>query len=162
MIVFVAGDLLTAKESYIAQGVAEGNQEGLGTGLALKISKKWPNVQAAFKKYARAGKFTGGQVWTLEPDGNQPGFIYLATQPDMYHATLPYLRKAVRGLAKWADKNGIESIALPKIGSGLGKLSWNDEVKPLLIEQLTLGPTRYVVYETFLNEFENTAPLRFK
>ncbi|WP_256751619.1 macro domain-containing protein [Mesorhizobium sp. Mes31] len=162
MIVFVAGDLLTAKESYIAQGVAEGNQEGLGTGLALKISKKWPNVQAAFKKYARAGKFTGGQIWTLEPDGNQPGFIYLATQPDMYHATLPYLRKAVRGLAKWADKNGIESIALPKIGSGLGKLSWNDEVKPLLIEQLTLGPTRYVVYETFLNEFENTAPLRFK
>lgn len=162
MIVFVAGDLLTAKESYIAQGVAEGNQEGLGTGLALKISRKWPNVQAAFKKYARAGKFTGGQIWTLEPDGNQPGFIYLATQPDMYHATLPYLRKAVRGLAKWADKNGIESIALPKIGSGLGKLSWNDEVKPLLIEQLTLGPTRYVVYETFLNEFENTAPLRFK
>ena len=62
MIVFVAGDLLTAKESYIAQGVAEGNQEGLGTGLALKISKKWPNVQAAFKKYARAGKFTGGRI----------------------------------------------------------------------------------------------------
>lgn len=114
MIVFVTGDLLAAQESYIAQGVAEGNQEGLGTGLALKISKKWPNVQAAFKKYARTGRFIGGHIWTLEPDGNQPGFIYLATQPDMYHATLPYLRKAVRGLVKWADKNRVESIALPK------------------------------------------------
>ncbi|ESY55253.1 MULTISPECIES: macro domain-containing protein [unclassified Mesorhizobium] len=162
MIVFVTGDLLAAKESYIAQGVAEGNQEGLGTGLALKISKKWPNVQAAFKKYARTGRFIGGHIWTLEPDGNRPGFIYLATQPDMYHATLPYLRKAVRGLVKRADKNRVESIALPKIGSGLGKLSWLDEVKPLLMEQLTPGPTRYVVYETFLNEFENSAPPRLK
>ncbi|QKC86091.1 macro domain-containing protein [Mesorhizobium sp. NZP2077] len=154
MIVFVAGDLLAAKENYIAQGVAEGNQEGLGTGLALKISKKWPNVQAAFKKHARAGKFTGGQLWALKPDGDQPGFVYLATQPDMYHATLPYLRKAIRGLAKWADRNLIESVALPKIGAGLGKLSWQDEVRPLLVEYLTPRATRYVVYETFLNEFE--------
>jgi O-acetyl-ADP-ribose deacetylase (regulator of RNase III) len=154
MIVFVAGDLLTAKETYIAQGVAEGNQEGLGTGLALKISRKWPNVQASFKKHARTGKFEGGQIWILAPDGDQPGFIYLATQPDMYHATLPYLRKAVRGLAKWADRNLIESVALPKVGSGLGKLSWHDEVKPLLVEHLTPGVTRYVVYETFVNEFE--------
>ncbi|RUU11739.1 Appr-1-p processing protein [Mesorhizobium sp. M6A.T.Ca.TU.002.02.2.1] len=162
MIVFVAGDLLAAEENYIAQGVAEGNQEGLGTGLALKISRKWPNVQAAFKKHARTGKFTGGQLWTLEPDGDQPGFIYLATQPDMYHATLPYLRKAIRGLAKWADRNSVESVALPKIGSGLGKLSWQDEVKPLLVEQLAHRTTRYVVYETFLNEFENatTPPLK--
>ncbi|MHB9381869.1 macro domain-containing protein [Mesorhizobium sp. C386A] len=75
---------------------------------------------------------------------------------------LPYLRKAVRGLVKWADKNRVESIALPKIGSGLGKLSWLDEVKPLLMEQLPPGPTRYVVYETFLNEFENSAPPRLK
>ncbi|ESY22356.1 MULTISPECIES: hypothetical protein [unclassified Mesorhizobium] len=62
MIVFVTGDLLAAQESYIAQGVAEGNQEGLGTGLALKISKKWPNVQAAFKKYARTGRFIWSQT----------------------------------------------------------------------------------------------------
>jgi hypothetical protein len=98
MIVFLAGDLLAAEENYIAQGVAEGNQEGLGTGLALKISRKWPNVQAAFKKHARTGKFTGGQLWTLEPDGDQPGFIYLATQPDMYHATLPICAKQFAGL----------------------------------------------------------------
>lgn len=159
MIVFVAGDLLTAEENYIAQGVAEGNQEGLGTGLALKISRKWPDVQAAFKKYARTGKFTGGQLWTLEPNSDRPGFVYLATQPDMYHATLPYLRKAIRGLAKWADKNSIESVALPKIGSGLGKLSWHEDVKPLLVELLADRTTRYVVYETFLNEFENSVAL---
>lgn len=42
MIEFTSGDLLQSQTQYIAQGVAEGNQEGLGTGLALKISKRWP------------------------------------------------------------------------------------------------------------------------
>lgn len=154
MISFVAGDLLASNETYIAQGVAEGNQEGLGTGLAFKISRRWPDVQAAFKKHARSGNFTGGDIWTLAPSPSRPGFVYLATQPDMYHATMPYLRKAVRNLAKWADRQSIESIALPKIGAGLGKLSWDDEVKPLLVEHFTPGLTRYVVYEIFKNEFE--------
>ncbi|MEP9386689.1 macro domain-containing protein [Mesorhizobium sp. KR9-304] len=154
MISFVAGDLLAGNEAYTAQGVAEGNQEGLGTGLALKISRRWPEVQVAFKKQARSGNFSGGDIWTLKPGPGRPGFVYMATQPDMYHATMPYLRKAIRILAKWADRQSIESVALPKIGAGLGKLSWDEDVKPLLVEYLTPGPTHYVVYEIFRNEFE--------
>jgi O-acetyl-ADP-ribose deacetylase (regulator of RNase III) len=141
MISFIAGDLLASQETYIAQGVAEGNQEGLGTGLAFKISRRWPEVQAAFKKHARSGNFAGGDIWALAPDEGRPGFVYMATQPDMYHATMPYLRKAVRNLAKWAHRNKIESGALPKIGAGLGKLSWEDDVRPLLVEHLTPWPT---------------------
>lgn len=159
MISFVAGDLLASQETYIAQGVAEGNQEGLGTGLAFKISRRWPDVQAAFKKHARSGNFSGGDIWTLAPAQDRPGFVYMATQPDMYHATMPYLRKAVRRLAQWADRHGVASVALPKIGAGLGKLSWEDDVKPLLVEHLTPGAAHFVVYETFRNEFENDPAL---
>jgi O-acetyl-ADP-ribose deacetylase (regulator of RNase III) len=155
MISFVAGDLLASNEDYIAQGVAEGNQKGLGTGLAFKISRRWPEVQVAFKKHARSGSFTGGDIWTFAPGPGRPGFVYMATQPDMYHATMPYLRKAVRSLARWADRQKIESVALPKIGAGLGKLSWSEYVRPLLVEHLTPGSTRYIVYETFRNEFES-------
>ena len=154
MIEFVKGDLLTSDAEYIAQGVAEGNQEGLGTGLALKISKRWPDVQAAFKKYARSGKFKGGKLWVCEPTGQHPGIIYLATQPDMYHATVPYVRKAMRNLAKWSLKNKARIVALPKIGAGLGKLSWIDEVKPIMLEHLVELPCRFVVYEEFVPEHE--------
>ncbi len=154
MIRFVSGDLLAATEDYIAQGVAEGNQEGLGTGLAYKISRKWPDVQAAFKRHARRGRFRGGEIWVCPPETERPGFVYLATQPDMYHATLPYLRKSVRRLARWADRNSIDSVALPKIGGGLGKLSWQDDVKPLFIEHLEPGNCRFVVYEDFRNDME--------
>ena len=156
MVRFTKGDLLKARESYIAQGVAEGNQEGLGTGLAHKISAKWPDVQKAFKRYARTGRFIGGSLWACEPVAGRPGFLYLAAQPDMYHATIPYLRRALRELAKWTDNKQVQSVALPKIGSGLGKLSWDGEVKPLILELLQEATCEFVVYEDFTLEDERS------
>ena len=154
MLTFIQGDLLQASEPYIAQGVAEGNQEGLGTGLAFKISKRWPIIQSAFKRVARSGSFKGGTIWSHPGVDGGPGIVYLATQPDMYHATMPYLRKSVRRLRTWAENNNIVAVGLPKIGAGLGKLSWEDQVKPLLIEVLSDSTTKFVVYETFRNEYE--------
>ena len=154
MISFVSGDVLQANEQYIAQGVAEGNQEGLGTGLALKISTRWPEAQSAFKRHCRSGMFTGGSLWVFPPTLKTPGIIYLATQPDMYHATMPYLRKALRALAAWAKTNEVNSIALPKIASGLGKLSWSDQVRPLLIRHLDTADCKFVVYEHFAQSME--------
>lgn len=154
MIAFVKGDVLNSKEQYIAQGVAEGNQEGLGTGLALKISKKWPDVQTAFKRHARSGRFIGGEIWSAPPNEKCPGIVYLATQPDMYHATLPFLRRALKNLVKWSDKNKIESVSLPKIGTGLGKLSWMADVKPLFVDLLSKSACRFVIYEQFSNQDE--------
>ena len=49
----------------------------------------------------------------------------------MYHATLPYLRKALKRLLKWVTDNSVKDVGLPKIGAGLGKLSWQNDVKPL-------------------------------
>ncbi len=157
MLSFVKGDLLQASEPYIAQGVAEGNQEGLGTGLALKISRRWPEIQAEFKRFARSGRFKGGGLWAHTGVNGGPGVIYLATQPDMYHATMPYLRKSLRRLRKWAAGSQVSAVALPKIGAGLGKLSWEDQVKPLFVEILTESDTRFVVYETFVIEYEDNA-----
>lgn len=155
MIHFISGDLLQTQADYIAQGVAEGNQEGLGTGLAFKISKTWPHVQSSFKKHARTGNFKGGDIWVFEKEKEcKYGFIYLATQPDMYHATLPFLRRSIRKLSKWCADNNIKSVGLPKIGAGLGKLSWEDDVKPLLIEHLANNSTDYFIYEEFNNSHE--------
>lgn len=42
MIKYISGDILQSKDEYIAQGVAIGSQEGLGTGLAFKLSSKFP------------------------------------------------------------------------------------------------------------------------
>ncbi|HRE89374.1 MAG TPA: Appr-1-p processing protein [Myxococcota bacterium] len=154
MIRYVSGDLLTIDANFIVQGVAEGNQEGLGTGLALKISRKWPDVQAAFKRHARSGRFKGGDLFVVDRTDDRPGVIYLATQPDMYHATIPYLRRALKRLALWVRKTAPGSIAMPKVGAGLGKLSWEGDVKPLLEEYLTDLPSEIIVLEDFKLTYE--------
>jgi O-acetyl-ADP-ribose deacetylase (regulator of RNase III) len=154
MIEFVGGNLLDAKTQYIAQGVAMGSREGLGTGLALKISAKWVDVQQQFKKITRNNSFSGGDVFAVAPHENHPGVIYIATQPDMYHATLTYLNRGLRNLVKYCEKHHVESVSLPKIGAGLGKLDWETQVKPLLIQHLTDVETTFYVYEDFKNEYE--------
>lgn len=154
MIEFVNGDLLQAQTQYVAQGVATGSQEGLGTGLALKISTKWPDIQQAFKKFTRNNTFEDGDVFVVLPAETRPGVIYVATQPNMYYATTKFLNKGLRNLAKVCLQRKIDSVALPKIGDGLGKLDWATEVKPLLVQHLADNPTRFVVYEGFKLQYE--------
>ena len=156
MIEFISGDIFQTPTDYIAHGVAIGTQEGLGTGLALKLSTKWPDVQQQFKKYTRSHPFAGGDLCVIPPALHRPGVIYIATQPDMYHATLPLMNRGLRNLVKYCAKQGIESVALPKIGAGLGKLDWQTEVRPLLIEHLSKSTTRFVIYEDFKQEYEQS------
>jgi O-acetyl-ADP-ribose deacetylase (regulator of RNase III) len=73
----------------------------------------------------------------------------------MYHATIPYLRRALKRLAAWVNENRPQSVALPKIGAGLGKLSWEGEVKPLLEEYLAGLPCEIIIIEDFNNSYES-------
>ena len=154
MIRFVSGDILQSDSEYIAQGVACGSQEGLGTGLALKISKKWPDAQKKFKKFTFNQKFEGGDIYVVAPEADRPGIIYIATQPDMYHATLPFLNKGLRNLVVFCAKHRISAVAVPKIGAGLGKLDWEGDVKPLMLKHLGEHDTLFEIYEDYRLECE--------
>lgn len=156
MLEFISGDLLQATTEYLAQGVATGSQEGLGTGLALKISTKWPDVQQQFKKFTHNHVFKGGDVFAVTPTQKRPGVIYIATQPDMYHATIRFLNRGLHNLVKYCAKHKIKTVSLPKIGAGLGKLGWETEVKPLLVQHLSDQETMFYVYEDFKKEYETS------
>ncbi len=156
MIKFVSGDILQTKSAYIAQGVTTDTQEATGTSLALKISSKWPEAQKHFKQFARSQKFQGGDIFVVAPTKRRPGIIYIATQPDMYHASVSFLNRGLRKLARYCVKQQVESISLPKIGAGLGKLDWEEEVKPLLLKHLGDLDTSFYIYEDFKHEYENS------
>jgi O-acetyl-ADP-ribose deacetylase (regulator of RNase III) len=156
MIKSVSGDILRTTSEYLAHGVATGSQEGLGTGLALKISSQWPEVQKHFKQFTRGNKFQGGDLFVVAPARNRVGVIYIATQPDMYHATTSFLNRGLRKLARYCVKHKIESVSLPRIGSGLGKLDWETETKPLITKHLADLDTTFYLYEDFKNEEEKS------
>jgi O-acetyl-ADP-ribose deacetylase (regulator of RNase III) len=158
MIKFVTGDILRTTAEYLAHGVATDSQEGPGMDLALKISSRWPEVQKHFRQFTRGNKFQGGDLFVVAPARNRPGVIYIATQPDMYQATLPFLNRGLRKLARYSVKNKIVSVSLPKIGSGLGKLDWETETEPLIMKHLDDLDTTFYVYEDFKNEYEESGP----
>lgn len=155
MIKFVSGDILRTTSEYLVHGVATDSQEGMGTGLALKISTRWPEVQRHFRQFTRGNKFQGGDLFVVAPARNRPGIIYIATQPDMYQATLPFLNRGLRKLARYCVKHKIDSVSLPKIGAGLGKLDWETETKPLIMKRLADLETTFYLYEDFKNEDED-------
>jgi O-acetyl-ADP-ribose deacetylase (regulator of RNase III) len=111
MIKLVSGDILRTTSEYLAHGVAIGSQESPGTGLALKISSRWPEVQKHFRQFTRGNKFQGGDLFVVAPARNRPGVIYIATQPDLYHATLPFLNRGLRKLARYCVKNKIARVS---------------------------------------------------
>lgn len=57
MIKYISGDILQSKDEYIAQGVAVGSQEGLGTGLAFKLSSQFPEIQNSLRSTHEAPSF---------------------------------------------------------------------------------------------------------
>ena len=150
MIEFTIGDIFLTDAAFIGHGVATGSQEGLGTGLALEISRRWPDVQKSFKRYTRVHAFGGGDIYAVNPHEDRPGVIYIATQPDMYHATMKYLNRGLRNLASYCVEQSVDTVALPKIGAGLGKLDWASQVKPLMKKRLVDLRTRFIVYEHYI------------
>jgi O-acetyl-ADP-ribose deacetylase (regulator of RNase III) len=152
MIKFVSGDILRASSTYVAQGVATGSQEGLSTGLALTLSLKWPDVQKHFKQFTRSQKFQGGDLFVVAPAKTRPGIIYIATQPDMYQASRSFLNRGLRKLTRYCVKHKVESVSLPRIGAGVGKLDWEEDVRPLLLKYLADQETVFYIYDDFKPE----------
>jgi O-acetyl-ADP-ribose deacetylase (regulator of RNase III) len=150
MIKFISGDILHATSQYIATGVTTGTQENPGTGLALKISSKWPDAQKHLRQFARGNKFLGGDLFVVAPARNRPGIIYIAIQGETDDITSSFLNTGLRKLERYCAKRGIESISVPGIDAGLGSLDWETETKPLMAKYFEYGKTVFYVYETSL------------
>ena len=62
---------------------------------------------------------------------------------DLLKATQSYIAQGVA-------TNDIDSVAMPKIGAGLGKLDWVSDVIPMYEEYLASGKCLFVVYEDYV------------
>jgi len=62
---------------------------------------------------------------------------------------LPHINHSLRALRQEIDKEGVTSVALPKLATGVGGLDW-DEVKPLIENHLGDCGAKIEVYETYV------------
>lgn len=85
-----------------------------------------------------------GEVAIL-PNGKRFIF-YLITKPySNSKPTMDTMKAAVHSLKEWCINLGVNKLAIPRIGSGLDRLDW-DNVKDVLYEEFRDTDIQIVVY----------------
>ncbi len=126
-------NILDAKTDAIVNPV---NCQGvMGAGLARAIRDKYHNT-SMFYEYRKAcanKELDMGRVSVYELESGFPRFIVQYPTKNSWRdqSTLEGILSAIPSLGVEVFRNNIESIAIPKLGCGLGGLDW-EMVKPEL------------------------------
>lgn len=121
----VTGDLFRVPAQALGHGV---NLHGvMGAGIAVQFRVRWPQMYAQYRDECHSGRLTLGGVFPWRDERTGTVVYNLATQPRPgRYATLDAVRSAVAVMVTHAERVGIQSVALPQIGCGLGGLAWAD------------------------------------
>lgn len=136
---YVSGDLLAGNAQMVVNAV---NCVGvMGAGLAKAFRDRYPAIMRPYVQACRDGRLRPGMVQvlrviratgTLDPNGD----LFIANVATKDHWKAPsdasWISVGLQRLAESVEKNGIRSIAIPKLGAGLGGLDWKTQVQPLV------------------------------
>lgn len=143
----VSGDILLSKARAIAHGVAP--LDDFRQGLALSLREQWPGMYKDFRHYCQSQSPKTGEVWAWKGP-NAPVIFNLLTQEPAPHgqghpgrATLPHVNHALQALKKELQAQGVKSLAITRLATGVGGLTW-EEVQPLIRQ--VLGDLKIPVY----------------
>lgn len=155
MIHEVSGDILLSSAHAIAHGVA--CNDPFHGGLALSLREKWPAMYKDFRHYCQTSHPKPGEIWDWAGVGEhgpvrivsllaQEGGYEHGAKPGPAHAN--HLNHALKALRLWIDNERIQSIALPRLCTGVGAMPWG-EVLPLInrhLGTLTIPVSLYTTY----------------
>lgn len=119
------------------------DQGAWGRGFVVAVSSRWPEPEAAYRRWFQDGQMADGTPFTLgrvqlvpvtSPDGAQRWVANLLAQHGLGRANVPLdldaLTVALRSVGSFARTVGA-TLVCPRIGTGLGGGRWA-EVRPLL------------------------------
>jgi O-acetyl-ADP-ribose deacetylase (regulator of RNase III) len=151
MIHEVSGDILLSKAQVIAHGIAP--NEHFEHGLALMLREKWPQMAKDYRHYANQTHPKSGEIWAWGGFGTR--IVNLLTHEGTFDhggkpgkATLANVRHCLKRFRHWLEVEKVNSLAIPKLGTGVGGLHWED-VKPIVQEYLSDLSIPVFVYTTY-------------
>jgi O-acetyl-ADP-ribose deacetylase (regulator of RNase III) len=154
MIIKVEGDILLSKAEVVAHGI--GAHDHFNQGLAHSLKEKWPALYKDFRHWCKVHNPDAGEVWSWAGPGVK--VANLVTQAALEghqegclpgRATEHNINVALKNLRKEIGKNKYKSIAITKIGTGVGGLNW-DHVEPLINKHLGDLDIPVYVYEKYV------------
>jgi O-acetyl-ADP-ribose deacetylase (regulator of RNase III) len=151
MITKASGDILLTEAQAIAHGIAPNDH--FNQGLALALRERFPAMAKDFRHYCHEQHPKPGHAWLWA--GPEKVVINLMTQEpakdEKAHpgkATTHNVDHALKELRAIIEKEGIKSVALPRLATGVGGLEWS-EVEPLVEKHLGGLTIPVIVYETY-------------
>lgn len=119
----IDGDLFDMNFTALAHGC---NCTGvMGKGIALSFKSKWPRMYNDYRRECLRGNFNLGDVHYWFEGGTT--IFNLGTQVSWKsRAELTAIRQAVKKMIYICEEKKISCVGMPRIGSGLGRLEWNN------------------------------------
>lgn len=161
-IVFESGDLFENRHGAAAFAHGCNCQGSMGAGIAKAFREKYPSMFEAYRARCKASprEFNLGDCWLWKAD-DRPWVFNLGTQEGYWRSRATYeaVEASLRALRSQADAEGVGRIAMPRIGAGLGGLSWK-KVRAIIEAVFEGWPGTLVVYETFVPTENPDEPAR--
>ena len=157
MIKEVAGDILLTKAKVLAHGVAP--NDNFATGLALALRERWPAMYKDFRHYSQTFNPKAGGLWTWAGVGGVRIVNLYTQEPAANYGARPGRAKienvnhCLKALCQLIEEEKFESVALPRLATGVGGLDWKD-VKPLIAKHLGHLSIPVYLYTTYRPEVE--------
>lgn len=141
MIVYVVSDLFQSPAQVLVNAV---NTVGvMGKGIAADFRQFFPDMFEQYRSLCERGQFTTGQLWLYKTPHKS-----ILNFPTKQHwrdpSKLEYVEAGLHKFAATYIEKGITSISFPLLGSGLGGLDWETQVRPLM--ESVLEPLPINVY----------------
>ncbi len=152
MLIEVSGDILLTGAHAIAHGVAP--NDNFHQGLALALREEYPAMYKDFRHYCQLEHPKPGGLWVW---AGVKGIrvVGLLTQEEAASqgthpgkATTHNVNRALKELRALIQEEAFESVALPRLATGVGGLTW-DEVRPLIERHLGDLDIPIYLYTTF-------------
>lgn len=152
MIKEVEGDIFFTKADAVAHGTAI--NDDFKHGMAAQLKEQWPAMYKDFRHFCKTESPKAGDVWAWKGAGT-PVIFSLFTQEEADHegghppkATIQNLNHALKNLVRELDSQHVNSLAITKIGTGVGGLDWN-EVKQVIEKDLSTYEGKVFLYSTY-------------
>lgn len=151
---FVSGDLFANRFKAQAQAHGCNCRGSMGAGIATDFRDRYPEMFAEYRRRCKADprEFNLGDAFLWKADG-RPWVFNLGTQEGVWRAraSCEAIEAALASMRQQADREGIASIALPRIGAGYGGLSWR-KVRAVVEKVFADWPGTLYVYEVYAPE----------
>lgn len=117
-----------------------------GKGIALEFKKKYPKETLIYKKACKRGMVKIGKMCVVPINNNKWIINFPTKQHWRNDSKIEWIEAGLDELYILLKDSKLESIAIPPLGCGCGKLDWNI-VKPLIIDKLSDLDTTVYLYE---------------